>query len=370
MRGKPNEQTSLLALVSIESLVPPDHPLRRVKPLADEALCDLSPVFDAMYSRVGRPSIPPEHLLKATLLMALYSVRSERLFCEQLGYNMLFRWFLDMDMMDRPFDPTVFSHNRERMMAEDVAGKFLAAVVEAAGRRDLLSNDHFSVDGTLIEAAASFKSFTPKDEEYDAKGFADFHGAQRKNDTHESKTDPEARLYRKSGGTEAKLSYMGHVLIENRNGLAVDFDVTQATGTAERDAGLTLADRARAAREARTRRNKRIKQRKRDAKGRRITLAADKGYDTKDFVRSCREHRITPHVARKSTSIVDGRTTRHPGYRASQTARLLTEKVFGWAKTIGGLRRTRFFGLPRTRAAALMAIAAFNILRISNLHSA
>jgi transposase len=354
----------------MESLVPSDHPLRRVKPLADEALRELSPIFDAMYSSVGRPSIPPEHLLKASLLMALYSVRSERLFCEQLGYNMLYRWFLDMEMVDRPFDPTVFSHNRERMLGQDVAGRFLATVVEGARRRGLLSSEHFSVDGTLIEAAASFKSFKPKGEAYDSKSFADFHGDVRKNDTHESKTDPEAKLYRKSGGTAAKLSYMGHVLIENRHGLAVDFDVSQATGTAERDTALTLVERARAAREDRRKRKQQRKQKKRGKRRHRITLAADKGYDTKDFVRDCRERDITPHVARKDTTIVDGRTTRHVGYRLSQTKRLLTEKVFGWGKTIGGFRRTPFIGLQRTRAAAVMVVAAYDLLRIANILAA
>ena len=370
MRGKPNDQTSLLALVSMESLIPSDHPLRRVKPLADEALRELGPIFDELYSSVGRPSIPPEHLLKASLLMALYSVRSERLFCEQLGYNMLFRWFLDMEMVDKPFDPTVFSHNRERMLAEDVAGRFLATVVEGARRRGLLSSDHFSVDGTLIEAAASFKSFTPKGEAYDSKGFAEFHGTERKNDTHGSKTDPEAKLYRKGFGREAKLSYMGHVLIENRNGLAVDFEVTEATGTAERETAITLAERVQAARQSRQRRKQKRRQQKRQKRGPRITLAADKGYDTRAFVHRCRELKFTPHVARKDTSIIDGRTTRHAGYRLSQTARLLTEKVFGWAKTVGGFRRTPFIGLQRTRAAALMVVAAYDLLRISNLLTA
>ncbi len=370
MRGKSNEQTSMLALVSMESLIPKDHPLRRVKPLADEALQELSPLFDAMYASVGRPSIPPEHLLKASLLMALFSVRSERMFCEQLGYNMLFRWFLDMEMVDTAFDPTVFSHNRKRLLERDVAGRFLATVVEGARKRGLMSSEHFAVDGTLIEAAASFKSFQPKGEDYDAKGFADFHGTQRKNDTHESKTDPEAKLYRKSKGREAKLSYMGHVLTENRNGLIVDFEVTQATGTAERDAAIALAERVQAAREARRRRTRKRREKKQSKRRPRMTLAADKGYDTKDFIRRCRDRGITPHVARKDNSIVDGRTTRHRGYRLSQIKRLLTEKVFGWKKTVGGFRRTPFIGLQRTRAAALMVAAAYDLLRISNILAA
>jgi len=375
MRGTNEQQPSLLALVSMESLVPESHPLRRVKPLADRVLRELSPVFDGMYASGGRPSIPPEHLLKATLLMALYSVRSERMFCEQLAYNMLFRWFLDLDMVSASFDASTFSKNRERLLEHEVADRFLGEVVELARTQGLLGSDHFSVDGTMIEAWGSTKSFRPKDEEEsDNNGFGDFRGQKRSNETHESKTDPDSRLFRKGHGREAKLSYMGHALMENRHGLVVDFDVSEANGHAERDNAVQLVDRERDRREKRQRKAKKKQkqaQRKRSKKGRRMTLAADKGYDTRDFVRACRERRVTPHVAQnqhaRRRSAIDGRTTCRPGYRASQRARMLIEKVFGWLKSVGGMRRSRFRGLQRTRFAALMAVAAFNLLRIPQL---
>lgn len=375
MRGTNEQQPSLLALVSIESLVPESHSLRRVKPLADRLLRELSPVFDGMYAADGRPSVPPEHLLKATLLMALYSVRSERLFCEQLAYNMLFRWFLDLDMTSKTFDASTFSKNRERLLAHEVADRFLRGVVELAREQSLLSSEHFTVDGTMIEAWGSTKSFRPKEEEGgDNNGFGDFRGKTRSNETHESKTDPEARLWRKGRGREAKLAYMGHALMENRHGLVVDFDVSEANGHAERDVAAQLVDRERERREKRQRKAKKKQkqaQRKRTKKGRRMTLAADKAYDTRDFVRACRERRVTPHVAQnqhaRRRSSIDGRTTCRPGYRVSQRARMLVEKVFGWLKTVGGTRRSRFRGLERTRFAALMAVAAFNLLRIPQL---
>jgi transposase len=370
MRGKPPSQPSMLALVSMESLVPTDHPLRAVKALAGEVLRELDPVFERMYSNTGRPSVAPERLLLSMLLMALYGVRSERMFCEQLRYNMLFRWFLDMSMMDTPFDASTFSHNRDRLLDHDVGRQFFAAVVRRASAADLLSRDHFSVDGTLIEAWGSPKSFRVKEgDTQDNKGFVDFRGETRTNDTHESKTDPDARLYRKGPGREAKLSHMAHVLIENRNGLVVDAEVTEATGTAERDAALTMLWRERERRDSK--RKDQRQQRKKNRKYRRITLAADKSYDTRDFVRRCRELRVTPHVARfahaRRRSSIDARTTRHPGYRMSTTARMLVEKVFGWLKTHGGLRRTRFRGRTRTAAAAYVTLAAYNLLRISNL---
>jgi transposase len=356
MRGKTRKQPSMLALVSLESLVPPRHPLRTLKPLVDKILKDLSPVFDSMYATDGRVSVPPERLLKSTVLMALYSVRSERLFCEQLGYNMLYRWFLDMDMTEKVFVPTVFSKNRERLMDHEVASRFLAATVEAARDRGLLSSDHFSVDGTLIEAWGSMKSFREKDDDdSDNNGFGDFKGKKRSNDTHESKTDPDAKLYRKGRGKEAKLAYMGHVLMENRHGLIVDFEVTQANGYAERDAAIAMLDR--------------LPGRTGSRKSRRVTLAADKGYDAKEFVRRCRDRRVTPHVAQKKYSAIDGRTTSHSGYAASTVARRLTEKVFGWMKTTGAHRRTRFKGLRRTAFNTVLVAATLNLLRLSRIPS-
>jgi len=378
MRGTTKQQPSLLALVSIESLVPEQHPLRRVKPLADRVLRDLSPVFDEMYAADGRPSVPPEQLLKATLLMALYSVRSERLFCEQLAYNMLFRWFLDLDMTSKPFDASTFSKNRERMLEHDVAARFFHAVVELAREQGLLSSEHFSVDGTLIQAWGSTKSFRPKGEEAsDSNGFGDFRGTKRSNETHESATDPDARLYRKGRGQEAKLSYVAHAMMENRNGMVVDFDLSEASGRAEREAGVQFVDRERERREKRERKARKKQkqaQRRRSKKGRRMTLAADKAYDTRDFVRACRERRVTPHVAQFQyegrRSAIDRRTTSRPSYRMSQRARLLIEKVFGWIKGVGGFRRSRFRGRDRTRSAALFVAAAFNLLRLTNLQPA
>lgn len=365
----------MLALVSVEGRVPPEHPLRLVKPLVDEVLRDLSAEFDAMYSNVGRPSVPPERLLKAMLLMALYGIRSERQFCEQLAYNMLFIWFLDMDLTEKAFDATVFSKNRQRLLDRDMARVFFDAVVDKADQRRLLSHEHFAVDGTLVEAWGSFKSFRPKvGDTDDNNSFVDFKGKQRRNDTHESKTDPDAKLYRKGRGREAKLSHMAHVLMENRNGLVVDAELTEANGTAERAAALDMMDRERERRETRKRRQKRKQQksaRKKTRKGRRLTLAADRGYDTKDFVAACRERRFTPHVTQfinpRRRSAVDGRTTHHPGYAVSQRARLLIEKVFGWMKAAAGFRRSRYRGRPRTRAAALFVLSTYNLIRICKL---
>ena len=361
----------MVALVSMESLVPPSHPLRAVKRLVDEVLRELDPVFGGMYASGGRPSVAPERLLKASVLMALYSVRSERLFCEQLGYNMLFKWFLDMNMLDEPFDATTFCHNRERLLEHDVARRFFAATVEHARREELLSTDHFSVDGTLIEAWGSTKSFRPKEgDTQDNKGFVDFRGQTRTNDTHESKTDPDARLFRKGNGREAKLSHMGHVLIENRSGLVVDAELTAATGTAERDAALVLVERERSRRKKQAKKAKK-ESKKKNRKGRRFTLAADKAYDTRDFVRRCRELRVTPHVAKnehaRRSSAIDARTTRHPGYAMSTKARMLSEKTFGWLKTYGGLRRTRFKGRRKTEQSFLLGFTSLNLLRIAKM---
>lgn len=343
----------MLCLVSPESRVPQDHPLRAIKKLADRALRDLSAVFDEMYADSGRPSVPPERLLKGLLLIALYSVRSERQLCEQLEYNLLFRWFLDMDMIEAAFDASTFSRNRERLMEHEVAALFFAAVRDQGA--DLMSAEHFSVDGTLIEAWASLKSFRPKGEDGgDRNGWGDFRGKKRSNDTHESKTDPEAKLARKGDGQAAKLSYCAHALMENRNGLLVDLLITQASGMAERDAAIAMLDQ-------------------REDEGR-VTLGADKGYDTRDFVAACRERRITPHVARnehaRRRSAIDGRTTRHIGYELSQRVRKRIEQIWGWAKTTAGFGRTRYRGVRRTQLAGYMVGSAYNLLRIARLGGA
>jgi transposase len=358
MRGTESKQSSMLFLGSPESVVPKDHPIRHVKRLADAALAQLSPLFDEMYSATGRPSIPPERLLKASLLMALYTVRSERMFCEQLGYNLLFRWLLDMTMAEAPFEHSAFSHNRERLLKHDVAGEFFRAVVEQARAGQLLSHEHFTVDGTLIDAWASLKSFKNKSDDRrdppDDPGnpTVSFHGEKRSNDTHASTTDAEAKLMRKGSGKEARLSYAAHALMENRHGLLVDFRVTQATGFAERETALAMLDA-------------------RKERSGPITLGADKGYDTHDFVEECRAMNVVPHVAQAITayrgSAIDGRTTRHPGYAVSQRVRKRVEEIFGWAKTVGNFRKTRFIGVARTQLAAYLVGAAYNLLRISKL---
>lgn len=341
----------MICLVSPETSVPMDHPIRALKALADAALGELSVVFEAMYARTGRPSVPPERLLKGQLLIALYSIRSERQLCEQLEYNLLYRWFLDMDMLESAFDASTYSRNRERLMAHEVASAFFVAVREQAD--DLMSHEHFSVDGTLLEAWASLKSFRPKDEEdgdSDNNGWGDFRGQRRSNDTHASKTDPESRLMRKGNGQPAKLSFMGHALVENRHGLLVDLRASTATGYAEREVAVKMMDD-----HHRTARS---------------TLGGDRGYDTRDFVEKCRQLAITPHVAQNTTrrkSAIDLRTTRHVGYSISQRLRMRIEQVFGWAKTIGGLRRSRYRGLQRTQFHTHLVGAAYNLLRITKL---
>lgn len=351
MRGKTCNQSSMVCLISPEVAVPEDHPLRAIRTIADEALRSLSRRFDRMYADTGRPSVPPERLLKGQLLIALYSIRSERQLCEQLQYNVLFRWFLDMDMLEPAFDATTYSQNRERLMTHAVAARFFAAVRDRAA--DMMSRDHFTVDGTLIEAWASLKSFRPKgedDDDHDNNGWGDFRGQRRSNDTHESTTDPESRLMRKGSGQPAKLSYMGHALVENRHGLLLDLHVSSATGYAEREAALEMLDAADHAT--------------------RFTVGADRGYDTRDFVDDCRDIGATPHIAQhqnRRRSAIDDRTTRHPGYSISQRIRKRIEQVFGWAKTVGGLRRTRYRGLRRTQFAAHIVGAAYNLLRIAHL---
>ena len=354
MRGKRRDQLSLMMVGSLEERIPGSHPIRRIKALADRALSELSEVFDGMYAQVGRPSIPPERLLKSQLLIALFSVRSDRQFCEQLDYNLLFRWFLDLDLEEGSFDASSFSRNRERLIQHEVAERFLAAIVAEAQKHQLLSADHFSVDGTLIESWASLKSFRPKDEPPggDGNGWSDFRGEKRSNETHESKTDSQARLARKGNGQEARLCFSGHALMENRNGLLLDLVVSTADGRAERREALTLLGRLRGNRPR--------------------TVGADRGYDTKDFVAGCRERGITPHVARSThrRSAIDGRTSRHGGYRASQIVRRRIEQIFGWLKSFGGLRRSRVRGIAKTQLAARLAAAAYNLLRLSRLPAA
>ena len=378
MRGPEEKQSTMCAVVSPSSIVPDDHPLRQIKERADAALRDMSALFDVMYAATGRASIPPETLLKSQLLIALYSVPSERQLCEQLRYNFLFRWFLDMDMTSPPFDATTFGKNRERLLAHDACKAFFAKVIEQADAEGLLSREHFSVDGSLIEAWASMKSFVPKDgsgddeprnpkrgtggaggkggkgrikKRKDRNAWKDFSGTSRSNETHASTTDPEARLARKGNGQESRLSFSLHALMENRSGLLRDFRVELATGTAERDVaeemlwGLPGSYR--------------------------VTVGGDKGYDTKDFAAACKEIGATPHVAQNvhahRSSAIDERTTRHIGYRLSLRARMFIESIFGWVKTKGGLRRTRFKGRERTQMYAHMTGAAYNLLRMSKL---
>ena len=361
MRGEDKRQRAMLVVINPEQRIPQGHPLRRIKALADAALKELSPVFNQMYSAVGRPSIPPERLLKASLLMALHTVRSERLFCEQLDYNFLFRWFLDLEADEASFDHSTFSRNRARLLEHAVADEFFRAVVAQARGLNLLSDEHFTVDGTLVEAWASLKSFKRKDagpsDPPDDPGnpTVNFHGERRSNATHQSTTDPEARLAKKGAGKEAKLCYSANALMENRHALLVDFQVEPADGYAERRAALAMVDG--------------------NLPGsRRITLAGDKGYDTRDFVANCRALTVTPHVARNEArpggSALDARTVRHPGYALSQWIRKQVEEAFGWMKTIGGLRKTRYRGRERVQLHAYLVAAAYNLVRIAKLSPA
>jgi transposase len=352
MRGKKENQIVMLSAITPDQLVPQDHPIRKIKPIVDRALEELSPIFDRMYADTGRSSIPPEHLLKASLLIALYSIRGERQFCERLRYDLLFKWFLDLNIMDESFDHSVFSKNKERLLEHQVAREFLVKVIDEARRRHLLSQDHFTVDGTLLEAWASLKSFSPKDEGKPPTGgvknpSVDFHGQQRANDTHQSTTDAETLLAKKGAGKEAKLCFAGHVLMENRNGLVTDTCLTKATGTAEREAALKMLTNVPGAH--------------------RITLGADKNYDTADFVTTCRNWNVTPHVACRQTSILDRRTTRHPGYQISGRIRKRVEEIFGWIKTVGGGRKLRYKGLARNQFWMELTAAAYNLVRMSKL---
>lgn len=363
MRGQVSRQETMFSLMTPARRVPKDHPIRRIKEIADAELARLSPVFAEMYAGCGRPSIPPEVLLKACLLIALYSVRSERQFCERLQYDLLFRFFLDMGMEEDAFDASSFAKNKERLLRSDVARLFFDGVVRQARERRLMSADHFTVDGTLIEAWASLKSFRPKGEKPGDKPppddpgnpTVDFHGERRSNETHESSTDPEARLMRKGPGKEAKLCFSGHVLMENRNGLCVDISIAAATGTAEREEAMGLVGRAHD-------RGIWVK-----------TLGADKGYDAASFTGTLQSVGVTPHVAQNTKgrrSSIDGRTTRHPGYAVSQRCRKKVEEIFGWMKVIGGLRKTRYRGIERTGLWAYLVGTAYNLIRIVKLDGA
>ena len=357
MRGREEEQGEILLGITPDALVPKDHPIRRVREITDRALKEMSPVLNTMYSGIGRPSVAPERLLKASILMALYSIRSERQFCERLQYDLLFKWFLNMNIATPAFDHASFSKNRERLIQHRVAEQFFAAVMDEATKAKLTSDDHFTVDGTLLQAWASLKSVKPRDDDElppsagGRNADVDFHGQRRTNETHRSTTDPEARIARKGRGQEAKLCFSGHVLMENRNGLVLDVLVSQANGTAEREAALLMLDRRRGPRK-------------------RVTLGADKGYDTRAFVEALREREVTPHVAQHTNrrrSAVDGRTTQHEGYRLSQRVRKRVEEVFGWMKTVGGGRKLRYIGTVKNQLWATLTATAYNLVRMANL---
>lgn len=357
MRGIDTNQSPLFSYISQEDRIPQDHPLRAIRKMTDEVLEQMSKRFKELYSTTGRPSIPPERLLRALLLEVLYTIRSERLLMEQLDYNLLFRWFVGLSMDDEIWDATVFTKNRDRLLEGEIANEFFKQVLKLARQHNLISDEHFTVDGTLIEAWAGQKSFkkkdSPLDETPDDRGnpTVNFHGEKRTNETHQSTTDPEARLYRKGPGKEAKLNYMGHVLMDNRHGLATEGDLTQATGTAEYEAARGMV--------------KTIPNRRND----RVTVGADKYYDTQEFVEDLRRLKVTPHVAQNTsrTSAIDDRTTRHTGYAISQQKRKRVEEIFGWLKTIGLMRKTRHRGTERVGWMFKFSLAVFNLVRIKNL---
>lgn len=355
MRGEKETRQSIFYYISPETFVPKEHPLRPIKEMVDVALKDLSPKFDEIYSHTGRPSIPPEMLLKALLLQAFFSIRSERQLVEQIGFNLLYRWFLDMDLDQKPWVATVFTKNKERLLKSEISTHFLAAVVEQAKKKNLLSDDHFTVDGTLIEAWASIKSFRPKDDPPEGpvgrNDEVDFRGKKLSNKTHESVTDPDSKLYRKGNQVGADLYHMGQVLMENRNGLVVAAMATQASGTAEREAAEAMIKPV-------------------TRKSRRITLGADKGYDAEAFVETLRENNVTPHIAQNDTnrrSAIDGRTTRHEGYAVSQRIRKRVEEIFGWMKMVAGMRSPKYRGTEWVGWHFTLAGAAFNLIRMRNL---
>jgi transposase len=376
MRGDDHNSGGLFSYVDLEDRVPSDHPLRLIRIIVNDVLAALSSECSAIYSVMGRPGIPPERLLRASLLQSFYSIRSERQLMEQLDFNLLYRWFVGLGIDDEVWDASVFCKNRDRLLEAEISAKFLTGIVEHRAVSALLSRDHFSVDGTLIDAWASMKSFRPKtdgdaaagNDDDDDGGLAggnverDFRGQKRSNETHASTTDGEARLYRKGNGKESRLCYMGHALMENRHGLVVGGALTLATGVAEREAALAMIDEYRPPDKV--------------GGGRRITLAGDKGYDVADFVDDLRERKVTPHIAvqdhltktgkRRKTKI-DGRTKRHPGYEISQVIRKRIEEVFGWIKQSAGLRQSKFRGLARVNAQFILALAAYNLIRLPKL---
>jgi transposase len=355
MRGTDQNQSTMFSYVSPEARIPADHPLRATREMTNKALAKLDRKFRKLYSRTGRPSIAPEQLLRSLLLQVLYSIRSERMLMEQLEYNLLFRWFVGLEMDDRVWDVTVFTKNRNRLLEGEIAESFFEAVLDQAREAGLLSDEHFTVDGTMIEAWAGQKSFRPKDEDGGSSNDGpaterDFHGERRKNETHASTTDGEARLLKKGKGKEAKLCFLGHVITENRNGLVVATETTLASGTAEREASLTMM--------------------KRVTRARRSTLGGDKNYDTQEHVGALRALGVTPHVAQNNTnrrSAIDDRTTTHVGYEISQRKRKCVEQVFGWGKTVGPIRKAKHRGLKRVGWTFTFTQAAYNLVRMRPL---
>ena len=356
MRGDDVQQGGMFSYVSLESRVPASHPLRGIKALLDEALSGMSRDFDRVYAREGRPSIPPERLVRASTLQILYSIRSERLLCEQLDYNLLFRWFVGLSIDEPIWDHSSFTKNRDRLIEAKVARKLLRRIVRKANAAQLLSNEHFSVDGSLIESWAAVKSMRRRDGTDGPAGpgrnpWMNWHGGKRNNETHVSPTDPEAKLYRKGANQGAKLYYMGHVLMDHREGLAVDVELTEANGFAEREAALAMLDRHPSAQQR--------------------TVAADKAYDTADFVAGCRERRVTPHVAMNVSeqrgSAIDARTTRHPGYLASQRIRKRIEECFGWAKDGRAMRKMKVVGKHKVSFLTTLTVGCYTLLRVAKL---
>ena len=353
MRGADITQVTLFSYRTLEDRIPNAHPLRKLRVVVDAILATMDAEFNALYARTGRDSIPPERLLRASLIQTLFSIRSERQLVNHIDYNLLYRWFVGLGMDETVWSHSTFSANRDRLLNETIARSFFAKVLTLAEWQGLVSDEHFSVDGTLIEAWASMKSFVKKDgstpppEEGSRNPTVIFKGEPRSNETHESTTDPDARLYKKSEGDKSRLCYLGHALMENRHGLAVDVETTQATGTAERDAAKTMVART-------------VKKP--------ATLGADKGYDVAEFVAAMRDAKVTPHVAQKAkSSAIDGRTTRHAGYQTSLKIRKRIEEIFGWAKTVGGLRKARFVGLAKVSAQTVFTLAAYNLTRMATI---
>ena len=353
MRKTDVTQHAMFSYRSLEERIPAAHALRKLRILVDGILKNMNTEFEEVYSRRGRPSIAPERLLRASLLQTLFTIRSERQLVQHIEYNLLYRWFVGMNIDEPIWNHSTFSANRDRLFSEAMTQRFFSQVLHIAEWQNLISDEHFTVDGTMIEAWASIKSFVKKDgsspppEDGGRNPTVDFKGEKLANDTHQSTTDPDARLFKKSAGDKSRLSYLSHALMENRNGLIVDAETTLATGTAERDAALAMAERTITRPGA--------------------TLGADKGYDVAGFVQQLRTLRITPHVAQKKTSAIDGRTTRHAGYKVSLKKRKLVEEIFGWSKTVGGLRKARFVGLAKVRAQTIFTFAAYNLTRMATI---